>query len=199
MADPAARWTGTLETRDGGPRCAPNPRRRYGASGTACDVGFRLMSTTPVPIGTLMEMTARLVACVPWRSRRRAMSAELTALQAKCTIYEHGIDTVLHLAARMAAHPNRSVRAYTDSIQRVLGPFADPPLAREFNAEMLLPGGVTVSQTIAAFLRRWGEDLEGEDRWTEEANRAAAFSSSVEAARAWHCTDWLVRVHTAAW
>ena len=59
------------------------------------------------------------------------------------------------------------------------------------------------SPVIAAFMRRWNDDLDDEGRQMLKPLIprlvGTAATAEVEARRGWMCADWLVRVHTPAW
>ena len=59
------------------------------------------------------------------------------------------------------------------------------------------------SKVIAAFLRRWNDDLDEEGRQALKPLIVrlvgTAGSESLESRRAWLITDWMVRVYTPAW
>ncbi len=59
------------------------------------------------------------------------------------------------------------------------------------------------SPVLAAFMRRWNDDLddEGRQRLKPYLPRLVGTraSAAVEDRRAWMLTDWMIRVHTPAW
>ncbi len=60
-----------------------------------------------------------------------------------------------------------------------------------------------VSPVIAAFLRRWNDDLDDATRQRLKPYAQSVIgtrvSKKVEAARAWLVTDWMVKTYTPAW